>query len=319
MVTTSHNNSRGRSLQVFGLDFTSAPTSSRSRSLRPKHLTLVTARLDPGILTVESLRVLNGPKLGDFSNFERWLQTPGPWVAGIDFPFGQPATLVGELGWPMTSWSNYVAHIRNLGKAAFESHIIEYRNSKPPGEKHLRRPVDVWARSISPMMLHGVPVGKMFFQGAPRLLDSPASIPALRPIPGETRTIVEAYPGLVARRWLETRSYKNDDRNRYDPSRQSARHDLLRAIEGDSTVPGPSVASVYGFIVAMTREVAASCVEDPTGDRLDSILCAIQAAWAFKHELENHGMPTEVNPLEGWIADPGPSRSKFLGIPKKPG
>ncbi len=294
-------------MRVFGLDFTSAPTSNRSQAVRRKRLTLVSAQLDSQVLTVENLQDLNGPTVGDYSNFERWLQTSGPWIAGIDFPFAQPAALIAALGWPTTSWSSYVAHVRRLGKAAFEAQIIGYRGSKPPGRKHLRRPVDVWARSISPMMLHGVPVGKMFFQGAPRLLDSPASIPGLRPVKGETRTIVEAYPGLVARRWLGASSYKNDDLKRDDPAKRSARQDLIRAIAGDPTVPGPSIASVYGFTVTMTEVSAASCIQDPTGDRLDSILCAIQAAWAFTQKAENHGMPAEADPLEGWIADPGPS------------
>lgn len=293
-------------MNVFGLDFTSAPTSARSRARRQKHLTLAVARLEGNSLRVEGLRPLNGPGVGDFAPFERWLASPGPWVAGLDFPFALPRELVHALGWPTADWAAGVDHVRRLGKRGFEAAIAGFCADRPAGRKHLRRPVDVWARSISPMMLHGVPVGKMFFQGAPRLLDSPASIPILRPVAGETRTVVEAYPGLVARRWLAGRSYKNDDPGRDDSSRRVARLDLVRAIQGFGAPSGPPIASRYGLTVTMTADLADSCVADPTGDRLDSILCAIQAGWAAIHAARNYGMPAGVDPLEGWIADPGP-------------
>ena len=51
-------------LRVFGLDFTSAPTAIGSKGRRPKHLTLVVARLDGATLRVDDFRVLNGPRPG---------------------------------------------------------------------------------------------------------------------------------------------------------------------------------------------------------------------------------------------------------------
>lgn len=293
-------------MRIYGLDFTSAPSPAGSRARRQKHLMLAGARLDAGSLVVDEFRPLNGPSAGDFAGFERWLRSPGPWIAGLDFPFAQPAVLVRALGWPSGSWSECVAHARRLGLPAFEAAIGGYCAAQPAGSKHLLRPVDAWARSISPMMLRGVPVGKMFWRGAPRLLDAPASIPILRPVAGESRTVVEAYPALVARRWLGRRSYKNDDPARDDEPRRAARRDLVRAIRGDAA-GGPRVADVYGLVVAMADDDADECVADATGDRLDSVLCAVQAAWAFWRRDAHFGMPGDAGPLEGWIADPGPS------------
>ena len=42
---------------------------------------------------------------------------------------------------------------------------------------------------------------------------------------------------------------------------------------------------------------------DPTGDRLDALICALQAAWAFRQGYATDG-PPHADPLEGWIADP---------------
>jgi hypothetical protein len=40
-------------------------------------------------------------------------------------------------------------------------------------------------------------------------------------------------------------------------------------------------------------------LDDGSGDALDAVLCLIQAAWAAGRP--NHGLPAQVDPLEGWI------------------
>ena len=45
-------------------------------------------------------------------------------------------------------------------------------------------------------------------------------------------------------------------------------------------------------------------VRDPSADALDSLLCAVQAAWAYVRRDENYGVPPECDPEEGWILDP---------------
>ena len=43
--------------------------------------------------------------------------------------------------------------------------------------------------------------------------------------------------------------------------------------------------------------------DDASGDRLDAVLCLLQAAWALKQHESGHpryGLPV-FDPLEGWI------------------
>jgi len=69
------------------------------------------------------------------------------------------------------------------------------------------------------------------------------------------------------------------------------------------------IEHTYGFATEISHELMEECVEDIDGDKLDSVLCAIQAAWSFRHS--RMGMPefslsclNKQIQLEGWIADP---------------
>src|SRR5947208_4359647 len=57
------------------------------------------SRFHAGVIRLLELRPLSGEKAKPFKMFDKWLQTPGPWVAGIDFPFSQPRQLVLDLVW----------------------------------------------------------------------------------------------------------------------------------------------------------------------------------------------------------------------------
>ena len=146
------------------------------------------------------------------------------------------------------------------------------------------------------MMLFRVPVGKMFYQGAPRLLASGVRVEPCRRN-GDERVAVEAYPAVVARRFLGRTAYKRD-RVPDTPERRSARETLLAGLE--SAV----LRKVYGFAVEMDDYWREEFVSDPSADVLDSLLCAIQAAWAYARRDENYGVPPECDPNEGWILDP---------------
>jgi predicted RNase H-like nuclease len=54
----------------------------------------------------------------------------------------------------------------------------------------------------------------------------------------------------------------------------------------------------------MDRSREREPVRDPAADALDSLLCAVQAAWAYTKSDENYGVPPDRNPDEGWILDP---------------
>lgn len=286
-------------MRIHGLDFTSTPTPLPSKAARQKRLMRADCRLAGSTLIVDGFQPLNGPKSDPFAPLDEWLRSPGPWVAGLDFPFGQPAELVAALGWPST-WDGYVQKIGHDGKATFVDAIKVFMDARPSGRKQLFRPADVRSKAVSPMQLDYVPVGKMFFEGAPRLQRSPASIPPVRPVAGETRVALEAYPALVSRKVLGRRPYKNDLPAKATDALKTARRDLVAALRGEA----PGLAEVYGLTVALGDADAELCVADASGDHLDSVLCALQAAWAQARHASNYGIPADASPLEGWIVDP---------------
>ena len=269
-------------MKIFGVDFTSAPG-------RKKPITCLEARLNNGTLTIESLQ-----NFTDFVQFEAFLHQPGPWIAGFDFPFAQPRKLIKNLGWP-TNWAGCVQHIAQMGKAEFEATIATYRKNRPSGDKLHLREVDRKANSRSPMMLNYTPVGKMFFQGAPRLLFAGVSIQPCHPT-NSNRIALEAYPALVARKWLGKQSYKNDSPKKQTPEKQAARETLVDGLLS------PALKKYYGLSLKLPGTLATQLVQDPTADSLDALLCAIQAAWACTQP--NFGIPSKCDPLEGWIIDP---------------
>jgi hypothetical protein len=170
-------------MKVLGIDFTSRPT-------RRKPLTCMHCTLEGRVLRANRLE-----KWSDFAPFEDALKKPGPWIAGIDFPFGQSRTFVKNIGWP-DSWVGYVAHSESLGRQGFRDALDDYRRPRPYGDREHRRATDMAAKSISPQKLYGVPVGLMFFEGAQRLRKSGVTVAVLRS--GDPkRIVVEAYPAVL--------------------------------------------------------------------------------------------------------------------------
>ena len=94
---------RPGALTILGVDFTSAPR-------RAKPITAARGRLERGRLVVDAVE-----RLEDFAAFEALLARPGPWIGGFDFPFGLPAELVRDLGWPR-EWRALVAHCARLSR-----------------------------------------------------------------------------------------------------------------------------------------------------------------------------------------------------------
>jgi hypothetical protein len=274
-------------MRIYGVDFTSAPS-------RRKPITCAAAWLEPTTLTLEQVE-----RYETFEAFSALLERPGPWVAGCDFPFGQPEALVAGMHWP-TRWESYVKTIEHLGPDGFASAIKDFRDARPPGQKHLPRAIDRRARSCSPMMLVGVPVGKMFQRGAPLLLRSAANIWPCRPT-GDQRTVLEIYPKLVAQKWIRS-GYKQDNPRRQTAAHTKARTTILDGICGKiPSLDGHSVVGWYGIRVALSDGAAQRCIGDASGDTLDAVLATLQTAWATRQP--GYGVP-EGHELEGWIVDP---------------
>jgi hypothetical protein len=267
-------------MRVFGIDFTSRPK-------RSKPITCLECALEGDRLLARDL-----VNWRDFEGFEAALQRPGPWIAGIDCPFGQSRTFIENVGWP-DSWKGYVEHAEGLGRAGFRAALDEYRATRAPGDKEHLRATDRACGSISPQKLYGTPVGLMFFEGAPRLLRAGVTIPGLQPGHPD-RVVVEAYPGVLARRLIGKRGYKQDTKAKQTHERDEARRHLLERILAGDTQP------IYG----LTVEAPMNLTDDPSGDPLDALLCAIQAAWAWTRRSDGFGLTASADPLEGAIADP---------------
>ena len=279
-------------MNIYGLDFTSAPS-------RKKPITCAVCAIKHN-----SLRLNECLKLSSFAEFEAFLRWDGPWLAALDFPFGQPRKLITSLGWHVldklgayNTWEGYVAMISSMGKKPFEEALLRYCASRSVGDKHALRKTDVRAGARSPMMLHRVPVAKMFFQGASRLLASGVSILPCRPT-NDSRKVVEGYPALVARRWIGKCSYKSDDRARQTADKVAARQRILGGLRS------PQLLDTYGCRLEMTEAQADSFAQDATGDDLDALLCAVQAAWAYSQRDNGYGIPADCDRVEGWIVDP---------------
>jgi hypothetical protein len=270
-------------MKILGVDFTSAPS-------RRKPITI--AR---GVLDGDALHVARVDEASDFASFEALLAEPGPWTCGFDFPFGLPRRFV-ERSLPSDDWSAMVRAAASLGREGFSALTYDaFRAARGrPEEKH--RVVDGVARSHSPLKTMDVkrrrcvnpPVGLMFFEGAPRLEASGVRVPALRESP-DARVALEAYPGWLART-LGERRYKND-RPKHGQALAEARLRIVGALaESDQGRPR----------LVLAPELRDEIRDDKSGDRLDAVLCAVQASAASV--LPRYGLPEHVDALEGWIA-----------------
>jgi hypothetical protein len=253
-------------VRIYGVDFTSAP-----RRAKP---IVVAHGFFTGKIFIEKIE-----KLESFGEFERFLQRPGPWIGGFDFPFGLPRELVRDLAWP-SRWHALVKLCGDLTRTEFRGILDGYRATRPAGGKYAHRATDRPAGSSSPMKLVNPPVALMFREGAPRLADAGVHIPGL--IVGDrARIALEAYPGLFARS-ITRESYKNDAKAMQTAARKAAREKIARALPIET---------------AIRKQL----IDDASGDALDAVICATQAAWGWQRRRRNFGLPGRVHACEGWI------------------
>jgi hypothetical protein len=148
-----------------------------------------------------------------------------------------------------------------------------------------------------------VPVGFMWFEGLARLVQAGVRLPGLEPEQPSAdaldaaqptdapRIALEGYPGLLAHELIGRSSYKNSDL----PDRLLARKRIVEALEQGLTR--------LGLRLKLTPAQAGQLAADASGDRLDAVLCLVQAAWAL--EQARFGQPPVVDPVEGWITGAG--------------
>jgi len=266
-------------VRIFGIDFTCAPR-------RAKAITVAAGVLKKNCLVIENVE-----RLESFIDFEAFLARPGPWIGGFDFPFSLPRELVRDLGWP-EEWPRLVAHCAAMDRLAFRAVLNAYRRTRPVGSKYAHRKTDRPAGSSSPMKLVNPPVALMFHEGTPRLIAAGVHIPALLKL-DNSRVALEAYPGLLARKQLGIRqSYKSDTRSEHTPARKRVRRNIMRAL---------ATGEPLGIPLEAAAAIERRAVEDGSGDTLDALICAVQAAWGWRRKASNFGLPDRAPPGEGWI------------------
>ena len=269
-------------LLLLGVDFSSSP--SRRKPIVMARGERAGTRVH--LRSLETFETLDA--LG------RWLAAPAHWVGGFDLPLGLPRELVQQLGWPQ-EWSACLRHYGQLSRAEIRDTFAAFCAARPAGAKWAHRATARPAGSSPSMKWINPPVAYMLHAGVPLLLAAGVHLPGLHT--GDARRVaLEAYPGLLAREVLQRRSYKSDDRAKQTPDRLIARKDLITALENGQTR--------LQLQLKLSHAQRDALVDDARGDRLDAVLCLLQAAWADARHAQGdamYGLPPDMDPLEGWI------------------
>jgi hypothetical protein len=215
-----------------------------------------------------------------------------------------------------------------------------------------KRLTDQIARSQSPIKVTDNPYpGAMFYQGCKALLDSEVYIPRLRDKATDAeyrKIVVEAYPRLVAQKFIpinpdfsELVAKKTDlitEKKRTDKAEAETKKNLTKEIKtlsarakialrykeaGTNEVVQGNRKKIIDELEKpdnpyqvrlsfKTEKQKTDCINDPKADLLDSVLCAVQAAWSYGMRengfgiprFEQHDLIRQQVALEGWIVDP---------------
>lgn len=266
--------------RLLGCDFSSSPSARKS-------IVLAWGAWRDKRLVLESLQ-----SCVSLDQFEQALHTPGPWVGGFDLPFGLPRELLVALNWPL-AWAACIQHYASLSREQIRDTFKAFCDRRPVGSKFAHRATDIPAGSSPSMKWVNPPVAYMLHAGVPRMLQAGLNFPGLHP-GDEQRVALEAYPGWLARQLIGSRSYKSDDKTKQTPERLIARKDILQAL----------VSGQAGVTLYLRPAQHDALVADASGDKLDAVLCMVQAAMAQQqHEagLKPYGLPADMDALEGWI------------------
>ena len=266
--------------RLLGCDFSSSPSAR-------KNIVLAWGAWRDRRLVLENLQACDS-----LLAFEQALHTPGPWVGGFDLPFGLPRELITQLNWPM-DWKPCITYFASLTREQIRQTFKSFCDARPVGAKFAHRATDLPAGSSPSMKWVNPPVAYMLHAGLPLMLRAGLDFPGLHP--GDTqRVALEAYPGWLARKLIGTRSYKSDDKAKQTAERLIARKDILQGL----------VSGQVGVTLYLRPAQHDAVVADASGDKLDAVLCMVQAAVAQQCHAQGdmrYGLPKDMDTLEGWI------------------
>ena len=266
--------------RLLGCDFSSSPTAR-------KNIVLAWGAWRDKRLVLENLQACDS-----LLAFEQALHTPGPWVGGFDLPFGLPRELITQLNWP-SQWKPCIAHFASLTREQIRQTFKSFCDARPEGGKFAHRATDLPAGSSPSMKWVNPPVAYMLHAGLPLMLQAGLDFPGLHS-GDKQRVALEAYPGWLARKLIGLRSYKSDAKAKQTAERLIARKDILQGL----------VSGQGGVTLYLRPAQHDAVVADASGDKLDAVLCMVQAAMAQQcHEQGDmrYGLPTDMDTLEGWI------------------
>ena len=276
-------------MQVIGCDFSSSPS-------KRKPIVFAIGSALNGRVSLSKLE-----QIESLDDFGHWLTLNTGWIGAFDLPFGLPRELVEQLGWP-TAWQACIEHYASLSREEIRNTFKAFCDARPVGGKFAHRATDIPAGSSPSMKWVNPPVAYMLHAGTPRLLAAGVHVPGLyagdvdETSKAPKRIALEGYPGLLAREVLGSRSYKSDDKAKQTPERLIARKDLVTALELGQTR--------LNVRLKLSHAQRDALIDDASGDKLDAVLCMLQAAWAQQQHTSgapNYGLPSGFDPLEGWI------------------
>lgn len=266
------------------MDFSSAPSVK-------KPITVAIGFLSTGDEPVYHLQQVF--PLPTLPLFEKFLATPGLWLAGFDLPFSLPRPLIEHYQWP-DQWPDFIDWYSQQPRESLRLAFKDFCAGRPAGHKFVYRKTDRPAGSSPAMRWTNPPVAWMLHAGAWRLKAAGICLPGLArgsDSPSMRRYGFEAYPGFTARQ-VSRASYKSDQTSKHTPERRQVRQQILEAL-----CSGQTNLSVRLHTPA---DWASRMIDDGSGDLIDAVICALQAAHAFI--LPDYGLPADLDPLEGWIA-----------------
>ncbi len=278
-------------MQIIGCDFSSSP--SKRKPVVVAFSEKISSQVGQSPLHNMRCVLSKIERFEALNDWSTWLQQDLPWVGGFDLPFGLPRELVETLQWP-TDWLACMQHYASLSREEIRATFKAFCDARPVGGKFAHRAADAPAGSSPSMKWVNPPVAYMLHAGVPRLIAAGCHFPGLQQ--GDPyKVALEAYPGLLAREIIGSRSYKSDDKAKQTPERLIARKDILTALEN-----GQTRLKVRLKLSNAQRELL---IDDASGDSLDAVICMLQAHWAYGKHLEgkkNYGLP-KFDGLEGWI------------------